>query len=82
LARGWRLAAVGYTPSGLPPLHMSSVERLWLRAQNTISTKSRLVRRYGMGNVLQRKLARMFRLHRLEAKAQTRMDQITLRYLK
>lgn len=45
-------------------------------------TKSRLVRRYGLTNVLQRKLARMFGLQQLEARAQGRMDQITLRYLK
>jgi len=53
-----------------------------MRLHNTVITKSRLVRRYGLRNVLQRNLARMFSLQKLEARAQGRMDQITIRYLK
>jgi len=79
---GPRLRASGYEPSGLPPLRISFAERLWLRARNAVSTKGRLVRRYGLRNVVQRKVARMFGLSGLEAKAQSRMDHITLRYLK
>jgi len=79
---GPRLQAAGYAPSGLPPLRISQAELLWLRLHNTALTKRHLIRRYGLTNVLQRKLARMFGLQQLEARAQGRMDQITLRYLK
>jgi hypothetical protein len=79
---GPRLQAAGYAPSGLPPLRVSSAERFWLHTQNLLSTKSRLIRRYGLGNVLQRKFARMFGLRQMEAGAQSRMDRITLRHLK
>lgn len=79
---GPRLAAAGYAPSGLPPLRLSRAERAWLQAQNFVSTKSRLVLRYGLGNVLQRKFARLVGLHKMEAEAQQRMDDITRRLLK
>jgi hypothetical protein len=79
---GPRLEVAGYTPSGLPPLRLSPVERLWLRVQNFVSTKGRLINRYGLWNMLQRKVARMTGLRRMEAQAQARIDQITLRYLK
>ena len=79
---GPRLQRTGYAPSGLPPLRVSSTERLWLRVQNTLATRSHRIRRYGLRNVLQHKLARMFGLRQLEAGAQSRMDRITLRHLK
>ena len=79
---GPRLQAAGYAPSGLPSLRISQAELLGMRLHNTVITKSRLVRRYGLRNVLQRNLARMFSLQKLEASAQGRMDQITIRYLK
>lgn len=79
---GERLHASGYAPSGLPLLRLSSAERLWLGLQNWVTTKSRLIRRYGLVNVLERKLARLAGLSTLEARAQARIDEITARYLK
>jgi hypothetical protein len=79
---GRRLQVTGYTPSGLPQLHVSMIERLWLRMQNYASVKRRLINRYGLWNVLQRKVARMIGLRHMEAKASARICRITLEHLK
>jgi len=79
---GPRLAAAGYAPSGLAPLRLSAPERLWLRAQNAAATRLHRIRRYGAPTILQRKLARILGLQSLEARAQARMDRITIRHLK
>lgn len=77
-----RLERANYTPSGLPPLKISAAELFWLRVQNMASTKIHSIRRYGFGNILQRKVARIAGLRRWEARTQARIDQITVRYLK
>ena len=77
-----RLQRTGYVPSGLPPLRVHGRAALAAKFRTTLATKSHRIRRYGLRNVLQHKLARVFGLRQLEASAQSRMDQITLRYLK
>jgi hypothetical protein len=53
-----------------------------LAVQNFLSTKSRLISRYGLRNVLQRKLAGMLGLRQIETQAQARIDHITRKNLR
>ncbi len=79
---GPMLVARGYQLSGLPPLSIGRVQRLWLREHDRYGRVRFRIERQGFTLTAADFLARHLRLRRLARRLQQRINAIEMRYLK
>ncbi len=79
---GEQLKRRGYPLSGLPPLHISHIEDIWLKMQSKLARIRFRIKRYGWKLYLMNKFARLFRLKSLEKSVRLKIHEITVAYLK
>ena len=81
-AVGALLTDTGYEPSGHGPLGPGFAERQWLTWSSKAATFRFATRRYGLGTVLQHRLGRKLGLDGMRRRAQRRIDEQVVQYLK
>lgn len=79
---GPALEAAGYAPSGYPALSMGPVARARLALSNRIDNFALSVRRYGLRDAIQSRVARYLGLRQALYDARARMDRVDIARLK